>query len=166
MNLNTADSKGAGVMRGQGNEEEMEMAFVNEYIPEADYEKYDLRRVCGEHNEVHRGHMYSRSWTIDRERYAFLIQVWSHHEAEFNGWAFYWKGMWMFFEMRPVESKQDRANNSCWFRFLVKAFAVPSELNARRDELVNDLEAAITASPGGATHSYSHRSATIEFIGD
>ena len=71
------------------NQEGNNMAFVNEYIPETDYEKYDLRRICGERNEINRGHMYSRSWTIDRERKAFLIQVWSHHEAQFNGWAFY-----------------------------------------------------------------------------
>lgn len=141
------------------------MTFVNEYIPEADYEKYDLRRICGEHNlkSLH-GHMYSRDWTIDRERDAFLIQVWSHHESDFSGWAFYWKGEWMFFEMRPVESKQDRANNACWFRFLVKGFVVTHELDARREELLGDLRAAITASPGGTTFNYAQRTATIEFI--
>ncbi|MFN3717189.1 MAG: hypothetical protein ACK4R8_10755, partial [Thiobacillus sp.] len=99
------------------------MAFVNEYIPKEDYDKYDLRRVCGEHNlKSLRGHMYSRDWTIDRDRDAFLIQVWSHRDAEFNGWAFYWKGEWMFFEMRPIESQIDREKNICWFRFQVKGF--------------------------------------------
>ena len=140
------------------------MAFVNEYIPEADYDKYDLRRICGEHNEAHPGSMYSRDWTIDRERDVFLIQTWTHREAVFNGWAFYWRGEWVFFEMRPVESKYDRANNACWFRFLVKGLAIREQCDISREELVNDLQAAISASPGGVTYSYSSRSATIEFI--
>jgi len=36
------------------------MAFVNENIPDSDYEKYDLRKICGEHNlQARRGHMFS-----------------------------------------------------------------------------------------------------------
>ena len=108
--------------------------------------------------------MYAYSWTIDREKEAFLTQIWTHREADFAGYAFYWKGEWMFFDMRPVESKQDRANNTCWFRFQVKGFVVPDRLNEQRAALIDDLHAAITASPGGITHSYAHRSATIEFI--
>lgn len=142
------------------------MAFVNEYILEADYEKYDLRRICGEHNLPRRGDMHSDHWTMDRERDAFLIKVWAHRDAEFSGWAFYWKGEWVFFEMRPVDSKQDRANNTCWFLFLVRGFVAPNNDEARRQELLDDLQAAITASPGGVTWSYAHRSATIEFIGE
>lgn len=142
------------------------MAFVNEYIPEADYEKYDLRRVCGEHNEPHRGVMYSRDWTIDRDRSAFLIQVWSHRDAEFGGWAFYWRGEWMFFEMRPVESKIDRDKNTCWFRFQVKGFSVPGSLAKQREQVMDDLREAITASPGGTTWDYANRSAAIDFIGE
>ena len=140
------------------------MPFVNEYIPEADYDKYDLRRICGEHNEAHPGSMHSRSWTIDRERKAFLIKIWAHRDAEFNGWAFYWQGEWMFFEMRPVESKYDRENNACWFRFLVKGLAAPEQRDTKREELLNDLHAAISASPGGMTYSYSSCSAVVEFI--
>lgn len=36
--------------------------------------------------------MYSDDWTMDRERDAFLIQVWPHLHSDFSGWAFYWKG--------------------------------------------------------------------------
>ena len=69
------------------------MAFVNEYvIPEEDYEKYDLRRICGEHNLPRCEIMHSRDWTIDRDREAFLIETWYHHESDFSGYAFYWKG--------------------------------------------------------------------------
>ena len=139
------------------------MAFVNEYIPEADYAKYNLRRVCGEHNEAHRGHMYSRDWTIDRERDAFLIQVWSHRDSEFSGWAFYWKGGWMFFERTTVNGDAKPDGSSCRFLFHVRKFAIPPALEASREELLVDLRAATTASLGGVTCNYADRSATIEF---
>lgn len=141
------------------------MAFVNEYIPEADYEKYDIKRVCVEYNKSHhRGEgMYHENWTVDREEEVFLIQIWSHREAEFSGYAFYWKGEWMFFDMRPAEYKYDSARNAIWFRFLVKGFVVPDRLFDRREVLIADLRAAITASPGTVTHNYAHRTATIEF---
>ncbi|MCK6435004.1 MAG: hypothetical protein L6Q68_18520 [Aquabacterium sp.] len=96
------------------------MVFVNEYIPETDYDKHDLRRVCSEHNLPNRGQVHSRSWTIDRERDAYLIKIWAHQDSEFSGWAFCWRGEWVFFEMRPVDSKHDRVSNSCWFHFIVR----------------------------------------------
>jgi hypothetical protein len=146
---------------------EAEMAFVNEYIPEADYEKYDLRKICGEHNlKSLRGRMYSRDWTIDRERDAFLIQVWSHHEAKFEGYAFYWKGQWIFFEMATIDGEIKRDVGSCRILFHVKKFSVPQCAESRREELLADFQAAVTASLGGVTCDYTHRSATIEFIGE
>lgn len=142
------------------------MAFKNEYIREADYEKYDLLRVCRAHNQtVHRDRfVHPDSWTIDREREVFLVKIWVHREAEFSGYAFYWQDEWMFFDMHPVESKQDREANACWFRFEVKGFCVPDRLEARIEVLMAVLREAITAVPGGVTHQYSHRSATIDFI--
>lgn len=92
------------------------MAFVNEYIPEADFEKYDLRRVCGEHNFAQKGHMYSRSWSIDRDHDAFLIPVWFHHESDFIGWAFYWKTTWLFFEVTGTGGGVN-SDGSCWHRY-------------------------------------------------
>lgn len=141
------------------------MAFVNEYIPEVDYEKYDIKRVCGEYTRALYGEdMYGDNWTVNREEEVFLIKMWTHREAEFSGYAFYWKGEWMFFEMRPADYKYDETRNSIWFRFLVKGFVVPDRLFDRREVLIADLRAAITASPGTVTHNYAHRTATIEFI--
>ena len=141
------------------------MAFVNEYIQEADYEKYDLRRICGEHNlPSQRGQMYSRSWTVDRETDAFLIQVWSHHEARFEGYAFYWKGEWTFFEMATVDGEAKPDGSSCRYLFHVKGFVVPPALESRREGLLTDLHAAITACPGSPTFSYAVRNVTVEFV--
>lgn len=143
------------------------MAFVNEYIPEGDYPKYDLRRVCGEKNlPSRRDHMHSRTWTVDRERDIFLIKVWAHHESEFSGWAFYWKGEWLFFEMRPVEGRGDREKSECWFQFHVKGLVVPDALKAQQEELIDDMRAAITGLPGGVDFSYEKRNVIIEFIGE
>lgn len=140
------------------------MAFVNEYISEEDLKKYDLVRICGEHNlPSRRGQMHSRDWTIDRARDSFLIKVWAHQESEYSGYGFYLRGNWIFFEMSPVESKIDYASRSCWFKFLVKGMYFGNE-GGLSDELISDLKSAITQSPGGVTFEYAHRSATIEFI--
>ena len=132
------------------------MAFKNEYIPEADYEKYDLRRVCGEHNETNRGRMYSRDWTIDRERDAFLIQIWFHREADFVGWAFYWKGEWLFFEMDGIGGGGGRPDGSCWFGYRIKKFCLPAQLLAqqalcaRGDHTSPGIDLGLSAADGTA----------------
>ncbi len=147
------------------NQEGNNMAFVNEYIPETDYEKYDLRRICGERNEINRGHMYSRSWTIDRERKAFLIQVWSHHEAQFNGWAFYWKGEWIFFEMTVAKAEDNPEESSCWSLYRIKNLSVPARLEGNKEDVLSAFYSAWSAYAGGGIFcNRTHRSATVEFI--
>ncbi len=143
------------------------MTFKNEHIPKADYEKYDLRRVCGEHNVVHRGHMLNQDWTVDRERDAFLIKVWSHPEAEFTGWTFYWKGEWLFFEMRGMGGGGGQPDGSCWFGYRIRKFTLPDHLQAQRDEIVADLTQAFgDYCGGGVFSSYTRGTATLEFIGE
>lgn len=144
------------------------MAFVNEYIPEADYEKYDLRRICGEHNlPSRRGKMHSRSWTIDREQNAFLIKVWSHHESRFEGYAFYWNGEWMFFDMQvAVGGESDIAASSCSYIFQVRNFKLAINQEKNIENKLDCLRAAITALPGGVGFDYAHRNVTVEFLGE
>lgn len=144
------------------------MAFVNEYIPEADFEKYDLRRVCGEHNlKSQRGIMYSRSWTIDHERDVFLIQVWSHHESEYSGWTFYWQGEWVFFEMRLTGVNENQPEGSCWVSYLIKSFLLPQHLQSRQGEITDDLKQALSVYCGAGVFSTCGRcTATIDFIGE
>ena len=115
------------------------MPFVNEYIPEADYDKYDLRRICGEQNYVHRGDMHSRSWTIDREREAFIIKTWSHHEAEFAGWAFYWQGEWIFFLLKVADAWDNKIADECRDHYQIKEFVVPPVLESQREDLIADF---------------------------
>jgi hypothetical protein len=137
------------------------MAFVNEYIPEADYEKYDLRRICGEHNLANRGRMYSRDWTIDREIDAFLIPVWSHYQSDSSGFAFYWQGDWIFFERSTRDSMQDL---NCSHN-VIKGFHIPSHLEGKKPQLTASLSAAFSAlACGGVFDAFQIRTATIEFI--
>lgn len=143
---------------------EIVMDFKNESISNEDCEKYDLRRIIGEQNPFQPGYMFVRDWTISREIDAFLAHIWTHRDADFDGYAFYWKGEWMFFKMRPVESKHDRADSTGWFRFQVKGFVVPDRLITQREALMGHLRAAITASSGGPTYNYARLSSTIDFI--
>lgn len=144
------------------------MAFVNEYIAEADYEKYDLRKVCGEHNRwSHDVRMHSNHWTIDRERDAFLIKIWSHRDSQFEGWAFYWKGEWVFFEMTGLGGGGIRPDGSCWYGYQVKGFELTVQLEMNRSEVVADLERALGDYCGGGVFSNCKQgSATIEFVGE
>lgn len=141
------------------------MAFVNEYIPEADYEKYDLRRICGEHNRTHPGRVHSRSWTIDRERGAFLIKIWAHREAEFNGWAFFWRGEWVFFELHVADAQVNRITDECRDHYQIKGFVVPPTLEDQQQDLIADFRLACSAYAGGGVFcKAAHRSATVEFV--
>lgn len=143
------------------------MAFVNEYIPETDYDKHDLRRVCSEHNLPNRGQMHSRSWTIDREADAFLLEVWAHPHSETTGWAFCWKGAWLFFEMAVKRAIDNPEEDSCWSHYQVFDFALPAELRDEREQVVDDLCRAYSAYAGGGVFGRrTHRRATVEFVGE
>ena len=142
------------------------MAFQNEYIPEADYDKYDLRRVCGAQN-LGSGRMLNQDWAIDRELDVFLIKVWAHPEAEFTGWAFYWKGEWLFFEMRGMGGSVTYPDGSCWFGYRIKKFFLPDHIRDQRDAIVADLTQAFGDYCGGGVYSNATRgTATLEFIGE
>lgn len=142
------------------------MAFVNEYISRSDSARYDLMAACVAHGfssgkvKVKVRH---RDWTIDRGRDAFLIEMDEQSDPEFSGHAFYWKGAWIFFRMRPTESRIDSSKRSCWFKYVVKGVSVLDGIDLS-EELITDLKSAITASFGGAAYGDVHRSATIEFI--
>lgn len=141
------------------------MAFVNEYIPEADYKKYELRKVCGEHNLARPGRMHSDHWTIDREKDEFLIKIWSHHESIFTGYAFYWKGSWIFFEMKITGVQEKKVEGSNWVGYLIKKFYITEDLEASREEIISDLTRLLCVYCGaGVFSTYQHCAATIEFM--
>lgn len=92
-----------------------------------------------------------------------MIKACAHQDSEFSGWACHRRGEWVFFEMRPVDSKQDRVASSCGFHFLVRKVLCAIGPGDRRDAMFEDMRAALAASPGGVTQVYSHRTATVDF---
>jgi hypothetical protein len=54
------------------------MGFVNEYVPEADIEKYDFRGIWDKYFPLYKGEFYFGNkphWTIDRENNVFLTTI-------------------------------------------------------------------------------------------
>lgn len=140
------------------------MAYLNERIGADDCEKYDLERVCGERNlPPHAGQLYRRDWMIDRERDTFLIQTSSHPNSAFAGWAFYWRGHWMFFELMVIDAHVNLAERSCWSHYWVRGFAAPPSLELA--EIADDLRAALSAYAGcGVFSDGAKRWALVDFI--
>ena len=54
------------------------MGFVNEYVPEADIEKYDFHGIWDKYFPLYKGEFYfghKPYWTIDRENNVFLTTI-------------------------------------------------------------------------------------------
>lgn len=143
------------------------MAFKNEYVPEADCEKYDMKKVCAEHNRIlgRDRFVYFDSWTIDHEKDAFLVRVHSYREHNFEGYAFCWKGEWMFFDVRTVDAITDEARHAIWVRKQVKGFVVPDRLLEQHEAVIADLKEALI-SRNTVNGILTDRSGAIEFVGE
>lgn len=85
------------------------MAFVNEYIPKEDWEKYNFDEL---NKRPRKAGGASRDWTIDREADIWIRHFYTesdHTEPDggFTGvkaWDFYWKGTLMLIELKDLES--------------------------------------------------------------
>jgi len=66
------------------------MAFVNEYISEADIEKYGIKQIDEKFNKGH----YKPHWTVDQDRNIYLRYMHNEREEHSNRhtYYFYWKG--------------------------------------------------------------------------
>ena len=54
------------------------MGFFNEYVPDEDIEKYDLRGIWDKYHPLRKGRYFGGnkpSWTIDREANVFLMSI-------------------------------------------------------------------------------------------
>ena len=87
------------------------MAFVNEYIPEEDFKKYDFEKLNVRPKEMS-GTAPDSDWTIDREADIWLREFYieSDHTAPQGGftgvsvWDFYWKGHLMLVKLLSIET--------------------------------------------------------------
>ena len=127
------------------------MAFVNEYIPKEDLEKYDFEKLNVRPKETS-GTTPARFWVIDRETDIWLRQFYieSDHTAPQGGftgisvWDFYWKGHLMLVKLLILETGGG-SRQHCWSREKLLRIDVPPEIENQRSQILQDLEAALTA---------------------
>jgi hypothetical protein len=90
------------------NQENSNMAFVNEYISKEDFEKYNFAEL----NKRPRKGGTADDWTIDREADIWIRHFYTesdHTEPDggYTGvvaWDFYWKGFLMMVEVLGIET--------------------------------------------------------------
>lgn len=120
------------------------MAFVNEYIPEADSEKYGIKEINKRFLST------GTSWTIDRERDIYLRNV-AHGREEFrhqSTWTFYWHGELLVVKLDMVKAGGKRGE-ACWAHKKIRGIELPQHLEGKRAEILNDLREALTAYKDG-----------------
>lgn len=145
------------------------MAFVNEYIPEADLKKYDFDMLDKRPKETS-GTTPSNSWTIDRDADIWLRKFYAEMDrtAPLGGytgisvWDFYWKGSLMLDKITAVAGGGGVGLPS-WSRKKLLNINLPSTLEDRRGEILKDLELAFVAyKDGGVLSSSSSYLSTLE----
>ena len=132
------------------------MAFVNEYIPEEDFEKYEIREID---RQAPATIIWRRDWTIDRERDIYLRQVsrgyFDADETHISWWTFYWKGTLLWFRLEPfgeiVRGEDGLRHGSYW----IKEFTLPESLQDQRQAIYQDLRDAFNIYGGGGVLSAS-----------
>ena len=145
------------------------MAFVNEYIPEEDFEKYDFKSLNIRPKEMS-GTAPASDWTIDREADIWLRQFYveSDHTAPQGGftgisvWDFHWKGHLMLVKLLSIETGGG-VRQHCWSTKKLLSIDIPSEIEDQRAQILRDLELALTAyKDGGALSKSTSFSFTLE----
>ena len=142
------------------------MAFVNEYIPEADIEKYALRKRIKQFAKV----CFEDHWTIDRERDIHLQYVETGHEDLASHWifCFYWKGHVFRVELATSGGGEWRGVQKRHYELIrlnIPLFdPLPEFLETQRPEILADLKEALAAFKdlGVLSRSTSH-TATFNF---
>ena len=126
------------------------MTFVNEFISDADVDKYGLKAID---EKFIVGGTRSRQWTIDRERDIYLRNVarGGGNEPEIRNqtqWSFYWKGHMLYLRLDHMGSGTD-ADGTGWTRWrmiwLNGSNGLPHQLKPLQSKILADLEQALTA---------------------
>lgn len=142
------------------------MAFVNEYIPEADLKKYNFDEL------LERRTGRSTDWTIDRDAdiWLHLFYTESDHTAPDGGftgvsvWDFYWRGTLMLVKVKSLGLVGCGFGQHCAMRKKLLSIDIPHALENERSQILNDLEAAFTAhKDAGVLSQSSGFSFSLEF---
>jgi hypothetical protein len=127
------------------------MAFINEFIPEEDVEKYGIEEV---NKKYIVGGTNSGQWTIDRERNIYLRCV-ARGREEFRNestWTLYWKGELISIELHLLDAGGSRGKSG-WAHWKVHGIYIPPHLEGRRNDILADLKNALTAYKGGGVYA-------------
>lgn len=163
MNTNLAMSDNIEMTRAPSapmHEERDEMAFVNEYIPEADIEKYQIKEID---EKFHKGH-YKPHWTIDRERDIYLRYMHNEREEHSNRHTYYF-----FWKKAPLLVTVDIdgggvMNGKQWRHYKLWRLDIPETLRPYVAEIVADLKAAfVTYREAGVLSDSTDHTATFDF---
>lgn len=130
------------------------MAFVNEYIPTEDFNKYDFDSLNKRPKETS-GTTPSDSWTIDREADIWLRKFYAEmdHTAPLGGhsgvsvWDFYWRGALLVVKIEDVASGGGYGKPR-WARSRLLGISSSMDIESSRVQILKDLEAALTAYKG------------------
>lgn len=127
------------------------MAFVNEYIAEADIEKYGIKDI---NQRFVVGGTSARDWTIDRERDIYLRNV-ANGREEFryqSTWTFYWHGELLVVRLDLIEGRGKRGESG-WSHYKLRHIDMPEHIQDKYSVIVDDLKEALTAYKDGGVFS-------------
>ncbi|MEH6420748.1 hypothetical protein [Pseudomonas sp. CGJS7] len=145
------------------------MPFLNEFIPAADVEKYDLKAINAKFVV---GRTNARDWTVDRDRDIYLRNVATGAGAEpelrnQTTWTFYWHGelLTLRLDLLDASGGPGEPGWSHWkLVWLNGSSGLPLHLEQFRGQIIGDLREALTAYQGSGVYSadYSEYSITLE----
>jgi hypothetical protein len=126
------------------------MAFVNEFIPDSDIERYGIKELDKKYNKGH----YKPDWTVDREQNIYLRYFRNDREEHSNRrtFFFYWKHVLMLITVDLVASSGQRDSAQMTEYKLFKA-SIPESIFQHRAEILSDFREALTAWKGGGIYS-------------
>ncbi|GHT96930.1 hypothetical protein AGMMS49545_23350 [Betaproteobacteria bacterium] len=148
------------------------MAFVNEYTPKEDIEKYRFKEIDKRIGIGQRTN--ATDWTVDRERSMYLRHVaWQngedHQFTPFSGWTFLWKGHLLWMDMENIESRGKRGEPGFSRKRITQLYLMgdqfrqvgwsterlPSDLATQRDAILKDIYDALLAYKDGGVFASS-----------
>jgi hypothetical protein len=125
------------------------MAFINEFISEADFEKYGISAINQQWCKLD----FRSHWTIDRERDVYVREVASDREefGRHKKYTLYWKGTLIIekLEVHGAVNLMDVGNP----HYKLLSIGIPHVLAGKRAEILQDLKEALTVFGGGGVHA-------------
>ena len=122
------------------------MAFINEYISEEDFKKYDIKGICEQFDIS----FYRLAWTVDREKAIFLIFLADKSCADGyfgSKLLFYWKGSPIRVDLMKAGAGGSYKEKS-FCRWALQKIELPEALEEQM-AIMAELKNALTAYKAG-----------------